>query len=98
MAKIQLELKSGDPEVESLIARIDSDSITIARPDHFEGGIGIVNVLVNITALTIAMLTHLITQHSKSKRYIKVKVGGVEIHGENSCSNRGISQQDKVVR
>jgi hypothetical protein len=83
MPKIQLELREGDPEIQALEASLDKQSFIRARPDHFEGDINIVNLLIDVTTATIPVLSLFITQHIKAKRYIKAKVKGIEVQGES---------------
>jgi hypothetical protein len=81
--KIQLELQADDPELDPLESRLGSENVIRARPDHFEGDINIVNLLVNLTTVTIPILSMLVSEHIKSKRYIKAKVKGIEVQGES---------------
>ncbi len=62
-----------------------SDPIRIlrAKPDHFEGDINIVNILVQLTAATIPIVGMLIAQRIRAKRHIRVKLNGIEVRGEN---------------
>ena len=82
MPKIQLELKDDDPEMPALELSLGKQSFIRARPDHFEGDVNIVNLLVDITTVTIPVLSLFITQHIKAKRYIKAKVKGIDVQGE----------------
>jgi hypothetical protein len=81
MAGLQLELNADDPAVEGLITEIGSDQVLRAKPDHFEGDINIVNLLIQLTTSTIPIVAMLVTQHIRAKRYIKVKVNGIEVRG-----------------
>jgi hypothetical protein len=83
MPKIQLELKDDDPEMPALESSLGKQSFIRARPDHFEGDVNIVNLLVDITTVTIPVLSLFITQHIKAKRYIKAKVKGIDVQGES---------------
>lgn len=83
MPKIQLELQEDDPEIQALESSLGKNSFIRARPDHFEGDINIVNLLVDLTTVTIPVLSLFITQHIKAKRYIKAKVKGIQVQGES---------------
>jgi len=80
MSTIQIELARNDIGGIKQIKAIDKD-ITIAQPDHFEGGTEIISAVVSITSVTIPAIALLIQKHIELKRYIKVKIKGVEISG-----------------
>lgn len=82
MPRIQLLVTSKDPEVNSVIVELGEDAI-VAEPDHFEGDVNLVSILVQVTAATIPTLAVLITQHIKSKRYIRVRYKGLDVQGES---------------
>lgn len=81
MASLQLELYADDPMIDGFVAEIGSAQVLRAKPDHFEGDINIVNLLIQLSASTIPIVAMLITQHIRAKRYIKVKLNGIEVRG-----------------
>jgi hypothetical protein len=83
MGRIQLEVQADDPTIAALKAEIGDDEVIQAKPDHFEGDINVVNLLVQLTVSTIPIVGALIVQHIRAKRFIKVKLNGIEIRGEN---------------
>lgn len=80
MRKIQVELCCDDVETIKQVRSLD-DFCLIAEPDHFEGGIEIITAIVSVTTASIPVLTKIIRSHITSKKYIKVKMKGVEISG-----------------
>ena len=93
MPKIQLELQEDDPEIQALETSLGNQSFIRARPDHFEGDLNIVNLLVDVTTVTIPVLSLFITQHIKAKRYIKAKVKGIEVQGESLKNIEGFLEK-----
>lgn len=83
MASLQVELQADDPEIDAFVAAIGSDQVLRAKPDHFEGDINIVNILVQLTAATIPIVGMLIAQRIRAKSHIRVKFNGIEVRGEN---------------
>ena len=81
MATIQLELARDDTETLQVLQTAESEPIVVATPDHFEGGAEIISAVVTLTATSLPFIASIIKEHIRSKRYIKVKVKGVEIVG-----------------
>jgi hypothetical protein len=83
MVSLQVELHADDPAIDGFVVAIGSDQVVRAKPDHFEGDINVINLLVQLTTSTIPIVAVLIAQHIRAQRYIRVKFNGIEVRGEN---------------
>jgi hypothetical protein len=80
MGTIQLELARDDEDAITRLTGLGADPI-LAEPDHFEGGPEIVTAVVQVSAVALPVLAMLIRERIRARRYIKVKLKGLEITG-----------------
>lgn len=83
MAAVQLEFARDDDDAKAALGGLPKADVLLATPDHFEGGHEVLSAIVTITTVTIPVIGALIREHIRAKRYLKVKVKGVEVAGSS---------------
>jgi hypothetical protein len=68
-------------EARAPLEELPPDLVVFARPDHFEGDVNVLTVIVTLTTATIPVVTKVILERIRSRRHIRVKLKGMEITG-----------------
>jgi len=81
MTTIRLEIARDDTATLTRLQDLQDEGMVIATPDHFEGGVEIVSILITLTTASIPIIASIVKELIRSKRHIKVKMKGIEIAG-----------------
>lgn len=76
---ILIEIQKGDAHFLDEVASAEKNSVHIRSGKNFGGNVDLVSAIVTLTGITIPVLGKIIIELIKSKRYVKLKIKGVEI-------------------
>ncbi len=79
MTAITIEIAENDEEAATQLASLQNAAL--AKPDYFEGGEAVIVAVIQVTTLTLPVLTLLIRERIRAKQHIKVKIKGIEVSG-----------------
>ena len=79
--KIAVEVHQDDKLLLEEIRNAEPESFEIVSAHRFGGEIGLAAALVSLTATTIPILASIVKELIRSRRYVRLKVRGVEISG-----------------
>lgn len=91
MGHIQIDLERADDSGHEQLRKLGESAVE-AECDEFEGGADLVTWAVELTAVSVPILGLLIRERIRSRRFIRVKLKGVEVTGAE------LRDVDKLLR
>ena len=63
------------------ICQAAPESVTVVSPKHFHGGADLTQAIVALSSLTLPLLAKVLTEAIKARKFVSIKMNGVEIKG-----------------
>ena len=78
---IVMELHRADETVLKNLESIEKGTVSISKPKKFSGDADLISAIVTLTTISIPVIGKVIIELINAKKYVKIKVKGVEISG-----------------
>jgi len=91
--ELMIEIKKTDLDILNDLKATSPDSVKFVKVRHFGGGTELTAAIVTLSTATITIIGKIIIEMIRAKKYIKVKVKGIEISGLSEANALSILEK-----